>query len=59
MKKGDKVRFNGKYGLEKYYPENVFTVASEPWTVGDFQLVKLEGYGGGFRTDGLEVVEDA
>ena len=59
LKPGDKVRVNNKFGLESKYVGQVFTVASEPWAVGDMELVKLKGQRGATRVDGLEVVEDA
>lgn len=58
FKVGDKVRFNDKYGMAQHYPERIMTVASESWFVGEIELVKLVGYGGGFRVDGLEAVDD-
>jgi hypothetical protein len=75
MKIGDIVKFNKKYGVEN--PESgCLVVASDPWQVGDMQLVRLaycNGFydictgelfcrvfiklRGGYRTDGLEVVD--
>lgn len=59
LKPGDRVRINDKFGLADKYDGQIFTVASEPWTVGSMQLVKLQGERGAVRVDGLEVVEDA
>ncbi|MBQ9604708.1 MAG: hypothetical protein IJR45_04760, partial [Firmicutes bacterium] len=56
---GARVRINDKFGLADKYDGQIFTVASEPWTVGSMQLVKLQGERGAVRVDGLEVVEDA
>ena len=57
MKKGDKVIFNSKFGLDKKYPD-IYTVTSDPWKIGENQLVKIDGFQGGFRIDGLTKVGD-
>lgn len=57
MKKGDKVIFNNKFGLDKKYPD-IYTVISDPWKIGENQLVKIDGFQGGFRIEGLTKVGD-
>ena len=57
LKPGDRVRINDKFGLAKKYEGQVFTVASEPWTVGSIELVKLKDQCGSMRVDSLELCE--
>ena len=58
LKPGDRVRINNKYGIEKKYEGRIFIVASEPWTVGSMQLVKLQGERGAVRVDTIENIND-
>ncbi|MDQ0496351.1 hypothetical protein QOZ95_004541 [Paenibacillus brasilensis] len=39
------------------YREKVWTVESEPWDLCGSEVVRLEGYGGGFATEYLKRVE--
>lgn len=55
MKIGDKVKFNGKYGMTD---NKIHTVTSNEWEVNGRLLVRLDGKNGGWLVDGLEVVSD-
>lgn len=55
FKIGDLVTANHKNGVIYGWLGKVWEVASEPWAVGDFELVKLKGERGSFRVDGLEL----
>lgn len=57
LKPGDRVRINNKYGIEKKYEGRIFIVASEPWTVGSIELVKLKDQRGSMRVDSLDIFE--
>lgn len=56
LKPGDKVKMVNCLESESY-PDKVWTVASEPWTVCGTEVVKLEGKAGGFATEFLEKVK--
>ena len=55
---GDRVTMNNKYHIPEKYQGVVFTVRSEPWDLCGTEVVLLEGYRGGYATDGLTKVED-
>jgi hypothetical protein len=55
---GTKVRMINCYEARKH-DDKVWITNSEPWELRGSQVVKLEGYSGGFDTSCLEVVSDA
>ena len=59
LKLGDLVRMTDRYRVSDRYRGVVFRVTSEPWMCGGAEIVRLEGYKGGYATDGLELVEGA
>ncbi len=58
MKIGDKVTMNGKYYTSEQNKGKVWTVRSEPWECSGTLVVLLEGKGGGYAVDGLDIVEE-
>ena len=57
MKKGDKVRMNGKYYVSEKNEGKIFTVRTEPQEVCGTLSVWLEGFRGCYAVDGLDIVE--
>lgn len=58
LRPGDKVMMNNKYHVSEKYKDIVFTVRSEPWDLCGTEVVLLEGFRGGYATDGLTKVGD-
>ena len=52
---GTKVRMVNCYEVRKH-GDKVWITSSDPWDMCGSQVVKLEGYSGGFDTSCLEVV---
>lgn len=59
MKIGDKVTMNEKYYVSEANKGKIWTVQSEPWNLCGTEVVLLEGKGGGYAVDGLDLVEVA
>ncbi|MDQ0047704.1 hypothetical protein J2T18_001987 [Paenibacillus polymyxa] len=56
--KGDQVVIHGCYeACKEKYKDKVWTVGSEPWDLCGSEVVRLEGYNGGFATEYLKRVE--
>ena len=53
---GDKVVMNDRYHVPEQNKGKVFIVKSEPWNVCGTEVVRLEGYSGGYAVDGLTKV---
>jgi len=58
LKPGDRVRMNDRYRVSDRYRGLVFTVTSDPWMCGGSEIILLDGYSGGYSTDGLDLVEE-
>lgn len=58
IKVGSKVVMNDKYYVSEKNKDKVFTVKSEPYSVGGTMCVLLEGYSGCYALDGLMEVEE-
>lgn len=59
LKPGDKVIMNKKYYVSPENRGKVWTVRSDPWTVGGTEVVLLCGRAGGYAMDGLNKVEES
>ncbi len=58
LKPGNKVVMHSCYEARKEkYAGKVWTVESEPWDLCGSEVVRLEGYNGGFATEFLRKVE--
>lgn len=58
LKPGDQVVMHSCYEARKEkYAGWVWTVDSEPWDLCGSEVVKLEGFSGGFATEFLKKVE--
>ncbi|PNQ81635.1 hypothetical protein [Paenibacillus sp. F4] len=58
LQKGDQVVMYGCYEARKEkYKNKVWTVESESWDLCGSEVVRLEGYSGGFATEYLKRVE--
>lgn len=49
---------NDRYRVSDRYRGMVFTVTSDPWPCGGAEIILLDGYRGGYATDGLDLVEE-
>ncbi len=58
LKPGDRVSMNEKYKVSNRYQGMIFTVSSDPWMCGGAEIILLDGYSGGYSTDGLTLVEE-
>lgn len=58
LKPGDLVKMNDRYRVSDRYRGVVFTVTSDPWPCGGAEIILLDGYRGGYATDGLDLVEE-
>lgn len=52
-KPGDRVIMNGNYFVHPGYRDRIWTVASDPFTLGGSVVVKLRDYHGPYASDGL------
>lgn len=57
LKIGDTVKMNSKYYVHEKYRDTEWTVVSDPWNLCGTDVVKLEGYSGGYAVDGLDIVK--
>lgn len=57
IKIGDTVKMNDKYYVHEKYRGVIWKVNSNPWKLCGTDVVKLDGYPGGYAVDGLDVVK--
>lgn len=58
FKIGDRVVMNDRYHVADKNKGKVWTVASKPWTLCGTEVVKIEGYAGGYAVDGLSYADE-
>lgn len=58
FKIGDTVTMNDKYHVSDKNKDKTFIVRSDSWEIGGTECVLLEGYSGGYATDGLSLKKE-
>lgn len=53
---GQRVVMNNRFLVPEEHQNRVWVVESEPWQVGESEMVRLIGYSGGYLVEGLDPV---
>ena len=49
---------NDNYYVSQHNKEKEFVVSSNPWMLCGTEVVKLEGFSGGYAMDGLDILKE-